>query len=100
MNGRVPLRSGSLLRRSPAFWAGLLPIAGLAVALGISSPREGCTYGCSRVEDTTPLFQSCFYREGSACYECYEAGPSGFRTCFENPEGTFVTCTDYQQVPF
>jgi hypothetical protein len=100
MSARRFPRLGGLLRRRKALWAGLLPVAGLAVALEVSAPRSGCTYGCSRVEDARPLLQSCFPSTGSACYECYEASGAGFRTCYENPEGTIKDCTDYQQVPF
>lgn len=99
MSVRRFLSRGGLLRHRHAVW-GLLPVAAFAVAFEVSTPRNGCTYGCSRVEDARPLFQTCFPSGGSACYECYEASGAGFRTCYENPEGTVKDCTEYQQVPF
>lgn len=89
-----PLRSG----RS-RFWT-WVPGAGLLLLLGLLSPGDVCSYGCSRVEDAREGSTGCNWQPGSACYECYYADAGGFRTCFENPEGTRSYCTDYQQVPF
>lgn len=100
MSRAEPGTAGGRFRRRYVLGVGLLPVWALALALGLAASRPGCTYGCSRMEDTMPTGVGCLPKAGSACYECYEAGPAGFRTCFENPEGTYSICTEYQQVPF
>jgi hypothetical protein len=77
-----------------------VPALSLTLAFALVAPRSACPYGCSRMEDTVARSWGCITRQGSACYECYYAEPAGFRTCFENPEGTSIYCTDIQQVPF
>lgn len=78
----------------------LIPGIGLLVLLGLLSPGDVCSYGCSRMEDFREWPGGCLPTSGSACYECYYADGGGFRTCYENPEGTRSFCTEYQQVPF
>lgn len=85
--------------RAALLWA-TLPVLGLTLASGLTFPREACPFGCSRVEDHREFPGGCVFSLGSACYECYYADQHGFRTCFEDPEGTRSFCTDYQQVPF
>lgn len=85
--------------RATVLWAAV-PALGLALAFGLLLPRNVCPSGCSRIEDTRAVAGSCWTSPGDACYECYYADQHGFRTCYENPEGTRSYCTDYQQVPF
>jgi hypothetical protein len=72
------------------------------LTLGLVFPRWGRTTssGCSRMENTTPTFSSCRYQSGSACYECEYWDNSGFKVCYENPEGTNSYCIDHQTIPF
>jgi hypothetical protein len=80
--------------------ATLAPGLGLLAVLGLLSPGDVCSYGCSRMEDTREGPTGCYPSSGSACYECYYVEGGGFRTCWENPEGTRSYCIDHQNVPF
>ncbi|HEX2224730.1 MAG TPA: hypothetical protein VHN15_11040 [Thermoanaerobaculia bacterium] len=80
--------------------ATLVPGIGLLAVLGLLSPGDVCSYGCSRVEDHRAGLGSCLPSSGSACYECYYVEGGGFRTCWENPEGTRSYCIDHQNPSF
>jgi hypothetical protein len=56
--------------------------------------------GCSRHDDTKPAFSGCISSPDKACYHCEYSSSAGFKTCYENPEGTTQFCIDQQTVPF